>query len=114
MSSSPHFHIVVIGGGIAGFAAAIGIRRKGHAVTVLERTADLQTFGGSLLIPPNAGNVLHNYNILSKFEETNDRTDSHLIYRHDGRLLDLIDHLGIQKMYGYTYVCLRDFWRSGI
>ena len=102
MSPSPQFHILVIGGGIAGFAAAIGIRRKGHAVTVLEKTPDLQTFGGSLLIPPNAGKVLHNYGILSAFEEVNDRTDSHMIYRHDGQLLDLVDHLGIQKMYGYT------------
>ena len=112
MSTPAPFHVVVIGGGIGGFAAAIGIRRKGNKVTVLERTPDLQTFGGSLLIPPNAGKVLDNYNLLSKFEEANNRTDSHRIIRHDGRLLDIVDHLGIQRMYGYTYVRIQEFLDS--
>jgi salicylate hydroxylase len=105
MAPSPlPIHILIIGGGIAGFAAAVGIRRKGFAVTVLERTPDLQTFGGSLLIPPNAGRVLDDYGILEAFAKADDRTDSHMIYRHDGRLLDIVDHLGVKKMYEYTYV----------
>lgn len=35
-------HVLVIGAGLAGLAAAIGIRRTGHQVTILERMPELR------------------------------------------------------------------------
>ncbi|WP_434743661.1 FAD-dependent oxidoreductase [Micromonospora sp. SH-82] len=45
---------VVVGGGIGGLATAIGLRRRGWTVTVLEREADLPTTGTGLGIWPTA------------------------------------------------------------
>jgi 2-polyprenyl-6-methoxyphenol hydroxylase-like FAD-dependent oxidoreductase len=61
MGAQTQFKIIVIGGGIAGFAASVGLARKGHDVTVLERSKDLQTFGGGLLISSNALRVIEDY-----------------------------------------------------
>jgi 2-polyprenyl-6-methoxyphenol hydroxylase-like FAD-dependent oxidoreductase len=38
--SNSKFDIIIVGAGIAGLAAAIGLHQKGHHVTVLERHAD--------------------------------------------------------------------------
>ena len=37
----PHFHVVIIGAGLGGLAAAIGIARAGHKVTILEKASAL-------------------------------------------------------------------------
>ena len=37
----PKFHIVIVGAGLGGLAASIGIRRAGHRVTILEQAAQL-------------------------------------------------------------------------
>lgn len=38
-------HIVIIGGGLAGLATALGLRKGGHSVTVLERVTEFSKVG---------------------------------------------------------------------
>ena len=40
--------VVIVGGGIAGFAAAIALRRAGHAVRVYERSAMNNELGAAI------------------------------------------------------------------
>lgn len=95
------FRILIIGGGIAGFAAAVGLRRKGHNVTVIERSAQLQTFGGSLLISANALRVIDDYGLLENFQSVAVKWDTHTIYTHDGKVLDVLSNKANEKVFGY-------------
>ncbi|MFJ9110516.1 FAD-dependent oxidoreductase [Streptomyces sp. NPDC102283] len=48
----------VVGAGIGGLATAIGLRRAGWSVTVLERRAELERYGGAFGIHPTAQSAL--------------------------------------------------------
>ena len=51
-------NIVIVGGGIAGFSAAISLRRAGHTVRVYERSALNNEVGAAIHVPPNASRAL--------------------------------------------------------
>lgn len=51
-------HILVIGGGIGGLAAALALARMGQQVTVYERTQEIKEVGAALTVWPNAVRVL--------------------------------------------------------
>jgi salicylate hydroxylase len=95
------FRILIIGGGIGGFACAVGLARKGHAVTVLERSASLQTWGGALLISSNALRVIEDYGLLGRFQEVAEKWERHVIFRHDGHVLDVLINDANEKVFGY-------------
>lgn len=50
--------VLVAGGGIGGIAAALGLARKGFAVTVLEQAAELGEIGAGTQLGPNAFHAL--------------------------------------------------------
>ncbi|KUL86331.1 hypothetical protein ZTR_08623 [Talaromyces verruculosus] len=50
--------VIIAGGGIAGLATAIGLRRAGHHVNVFERSAFLREVGAAIHVCPNASRVL--------------------------------------------------------
>ncbi|KAF2102840.1 FAD/NAD(P)-binding domain-containing protein, partial [Rhizodiscina lignyota] len=51
-------NIIIVGAGIAGLTAAIGLRKDGHRVRVIERSALKSEVGAALTISPNACRVL--------------------------------------------------------
>ncbi|NEE41835.1 NAD(P)-binding protein, partial [Streptomyces sp. SID7982] len=48
----------VVGAGIGGLATAIGLRRAGWSVTVLERRTELERYGAAFGIHPTAQSAL--------------------------------------------------------
>lgn len=62
-------NIVICGAGIAGLAAAIALRRKGHEVTVIESASRLLEIGGGIQIPPNSSRILISWGLEEKFLE---------------------------------------------
>ncbi|KAL3459705.1 hypothetical protein BJX64DRAFT_301150 [Aspergillus heterothallicus] len=49
---------IIVGAGIAGLSAGIGLRRAGHQVTIYERSSLAREIGAALNICPNASRVL--------------------------------------------------------
>ena len=45
--------LLILGGGIGGFAAALALSQKGHAVHLLEKSTDFSEIGGGLQLGPN-------------------------------------------------------------
>ncbi len=46
--------VLIVGGGIAGLAASIGLHRRGHHVTLVERAPALNALGAGVVLQPNA------------------------------------------------------------
>ena len=63
------FNVIVCGGGLGGLAAAIGLKRKGHKVTVLEASTALNEVGAGIQMPPNSVKILKEYGIFDRFEK---------------------------------------------
>ncbi|KAK6459478.1 uncharacterized protein RJT20DRAFT_147171 [Scheffersomyces xylosifermentans] len=61
------FDVIVCGGGLGGIACAIGLKRKGHSVTILEGSSALNEVGAGIQMPPNSVKVLKEYGIFDKF-----------------------------------------------
>ncbi|KAL2815275.1 hypothetical protein BDW59DRAFT_153951, partial [Aspergillus cavernicola] len=50
--------VIIVGAGIAGLAAGIGLRRAGHDVQIFERSSLLRELGAAINVCPNASHVL--------------------------------------------------------
>ncbi|KAG9239005.1 hypothetical protein BJ875DRAFT_415228 [Amylocarpus encephaloides] len=59
------FDILIIGAGIAGATTAIGLKRAGHNVVILERMPELPTISESIQIPPNGTRALEQLGVLT-------------------------------------------------
>ena len=51
-------HVLIVGAGIAGLAAAISLRRSGHNVHLYERSSMNNEIGAAINVPPNATRFL--------------------------------------------------------
>lgn len=56
-------HAVVVGGGIAGLAAAVALQRRSWQVTVLERKPSVSETGAGITLWPNALRALDALNL---------------------------------------------------
>ncbi|QRP44906.1 FAD-dependent monooxygenase [Amycolatopsis sp. FDAARGOS 1241] len=70
-------HVVVIGGGIGGLSAAVGLHRTGWQVTVYERASEFTGIGAGISIWPNAQRALAELGV-----------EAPLAPQRDGALLD--------------------------
>lgn len=78
----------VVGAGIGGLAAALGLRESGHEVTVLEATPELGEVGAGIQMAPNATRILHSWGLQRDLEQVSVRAETSRRLRwEDGRLL---------------------------
>ena len=61
-------HVIVVGGGIAGLSTAIGLRRSGHEVIVLERAPSIDPIGAGLTLFANAMRALDRLGVRAAVE----------------------------------------------
>jgi len=79
-----HLPILVAGGGIGGFAAALALVRQGFSVTVLEQSAQLGEVGAGMQLGPNA---FHAFDALGVGEQAR----SHAVYTDHMVMTDALD-----------------------
>lgn len=85
MTTPPH--VVVVGAGIGGMAAALLVARTGASVTLLERVAEPAAVGAGLLLQPNGLAVLDGLGLRPALDEAGHPIKAADVRRADGRLL---------------------------
>jgi salicylate hydroxylase len=100
------FKIVIVGTGIAGLGAAIALTSKGHNVTVVEATSQLQPIGGIIVMQANANRVLDSLGVYKSLLNICVATPFGPSTRRykDGEFLIKKPAEVHEKEYGYPYV----------
>ncbi|KAM4068153.1 FAD binding domain-containing protein [Hirsutella rhossiliensis] len=58
-------HVIIVGAGMAGLTAGLGLQLTGHRVTILEQVPRFQETGAGIQIAPNAARVLDRFGVLA-------------------------------------------------
>jgi len=92
MPSATQFRIIIVGGGIAGMAAAIALRGPNRQITVLEQSHLNTEIGATISLQPNATRILqHTWQLTNLVEDSNGMLDHGLrIHKVDGALVNEI------------------------
>ncbi|KAH6629613.1 FAD binding domain-containing protein [Boeremia exigua] len=92
MSSPTPFRIIIVGGGIAGLAAAIALRKDNRQITILEQSRLSTEIGATISLQPNATRIIQQSwglrNVLSDSHGTVDH--GFRIYNTDGKMVNEI------------------------
>lgn len=58
--------IIIVGAGIAGLVAAIGLKKAGHDVVILEQVREIAEVGAGIQMAPNAARIMGRFGLLEK------------------------------------------------
>ncbi len=100
--------IAVIGGGIGGLSAAVGLRQRGFEVDVYEQAPELTEIGGGINMGPNAARILYRLGL----REGLDREGVHPVGSHqrrwqDGRTLQRASlNPRCEQLYGAPHITI--------
>ncbi|CZT22020.1 uncharacterized protein RCC_07889 [Ramularia collo-cygni] len=85
--------IIIVGAGIAGLAAAVGLARHGHKVQVFERKTTWDETGSGIQLQPNVSKILEEWGMLEEVKKV----------AHDNEQAALRDHrLGLIAYHDFT------------
>lgn len=79
--------ILVIGGGIGGLTAAIALRRKGHAVTVIEKDPDWSVYGVGIIQQGNVIRAMDQLDLLDAYVAAGVPFEKVAVHMPDGTLV---------------------------
>ncbi|KAF8846697.1 FAD/NAD(P)-binding domain-containing protein [Acephala macrosclerotiorum] len=95
--------VIIVGAGIAGLSAAIGLRRAGHDVQIIEKSSMLHEVGAAINVCPNASRVLDTWGFSVK--RARFVTAKTVIFASGETLkpFDKQDYAYIEKEYGAAF-----------
>jgi salicylate hydroxylase len=95
--------VLIIGGGIAGLAAALTLARIGYRSVVQERNAQFQAVGAGIQLGPNALRLLDRLGLLSKLQHYScDIKSVSIRSLQTGQAIAQFDQGLLLQRYGYT------------
>ena len=62
-TSARPLNILIVGAGIGGLTAALGLRKNGHNVTVYEQSKLATEFGAAVMLSPNAHGIFQRFGL---------------------------------------------------
>jgi salicylate hydroxylase len=60
------FNIVIVGAGIAALTSAIGLKKAGHDVIILEQAREITDVGAGIQMAPNATRIMRRFGLLDQ------------------------------------------------
>lgn len=87
-------HVEVVGGGIAGMAAAIFFRRKGWSVQVHEQYDSINEVGAGLLLKPNSLRALESAGVLARLPHQPAEVAATVVRDRKGKVMSRREHSG--------------------
>jgi salicylate hydroxylase len=75
------FKIIIVGAIIAGLASAIGLKRAGHDVIILEQVQEIGEVGAGIQMAPNAARIMGRFGLLDKIMEKANALESNSLRR---------------------------------
>jgi salicylate hydroxylase len=108
MSATTPLRCVIAGAGLGGLSAAIGLRRVGHEVVVLEQAPELGEVGAGIQMAPNASRLLGAWGVVDAFRPQAVRAEAALRRRYaDGSVLGEVEMgAALEEVFGAAYWCL--------
>jgi salicylate hydroxylase len=99
---SKKFNIIIVGSGIAGLAAALGLHQKGHKVRILERNASIQTLGRPVNMTPSATRILTDYRLKNIIFDRLSPEDQNTYFSRfeNGAQLGIVPRGAMEEAYG--------------
>lgn len=100
-----HGEIVIIGGGIGGLAAGVGLQRAGFRVRIFEQAPQLGEVGAGLSISPNGALGLHALGVFDAFRDHAYAPDYQVVRHYQsGRVLAQVPRgERLEETYGERY-----------
>ncbi|KAH7350130.1 hypothetical protein B0T11DRAFT_290613 [Plectosphaerella cucumerina] len=103
--SGPHpLSIVVVGAGLGGLLASIGLALDGHRVTVLEQATTFGEVGAGMRIPPNCSRILRAWGVDTTYLKKTHSNGNRFLRYDNGALLADMPH-GVPELdFGGSYL----------
>ncbi|EJD42354.1 FAD/NAD(P)-binding domain-containing protein [Auricularia subglabra TFB-10046 SS5] len=96
--------VIVVGCGLGGLAAAYGLARAGHNVTIVESASAIAEVGAGIQVSPNVARVLISFGLGEQLARTAVQPEGIVFRRYKtGELLGRTDWSNMEQLYGAPY-----------